>query len=130
MLVLTRWKVLLCVAAVLFGVLFTLPNVLPQSTLDQFPSWVPHQKLNLGLDLQGGSYLLLEVDTDALKTERLTNLIEDVRTTLRDQSIPYTGLGQSGDQIAVHITDPAQMDKAFQALVKLGQPMQGGGGDG
>ncbi len=123
MLTLTRWKVTICVLAVLFGLLFTLPNVIPQKTLDRFPSWVPHQKLNLGLDLQGGSYLLLEVDTDALKAERLTNLIEDVRVNLRDQGVVYTGLGQVGDAITVHVTDPAQTQKAFQALAKLAQPI-------
>jgi preprotein translocase subunit SecD len=126
MLVLSRWKVLVCLLAVLFGVAFTLPNVIPQKTLDQFPSWVPHQKLNLGLDLQGGSYLLLEVDTDSLKAERLTNLIEDVRTTLRDQGVAYGGLGQVGNAVNVHITDPAQVEKARQALAKLSQPIQGG----
>jgi preprotein translocase subunit SecD len=124
MLTLTRWKVIICVLAVLFGVAFTLPNVLPQKALDSFPAWVPHQKLNLGLDLQGGSYLLLEVDTAALKTERLTNLIEDVRTTLQTAQIPYTGLGQVGDAITVHVTDASQADKAFQALTKLAQPIQ------
>ena len=67
----------------LFGVVFTLPNVLPQKVLDQAPAWVPNQKLNLGLDLQGGSYLLLEVDTAAPKTERLITLLEDVRGNLR-----------------------------------------------
>src|SRR4051812_4085776 len=85
MLVMARWKVSICVFAVLFGVVFTLPNLLSQNTLDQFPSWLPHQKLNLGLDLQGGSSLLMEVDTQALKAERLGNLTESVRTTLREQ---------------------------------------------
>jgi preprotein translocase subunit SecD len=124
MLRLARWKVVTCVLAVLFGVAFTLPNLLPQNTLDQFPSWLPHQRLNLGLDLQGGSYLLLEVDTDALKAERLTNLLEDVRVTLRDQGVVYTGLGQVGDAITLNVTDPIQVDKAFQALAKLAQPIQ------
>jgi preprotein translocase subunit SecD len=128
MLTLSRWKVTVCLLAVLFGLAFTLPNVIPQKTLDAFPSWIPHQKLNLGLDLQGGSYLLMEVDTNALKTERLTNLIEDVRTTLRDQSIPFAGLGQADNAVSVQITDPSQVDKAHQALAKLSQPIAGGGG--
>ncbi len=124
MLTLTRWKVIICLLAVIFGVAFTLPNVIPQKTLDTFPAWVPKQKLNLGLDLQGGSYLLLEVDTNSLKTERLANLLEDVRTSMREAGILYTGLGQvGGDAINVHITDPAQVDKAFQALAKLAQPI-------
>jgi preprotein translocase subunit SecD len=123
MLTLTRWKVIICLLAVIFGVSFTLPNLLPQKTLDRFPAWIPHQKLNLGLDLQGGSYLLLEVDTGALKTERLTNLIEDVRTTLQGASIAYSGLAQAGDAINVHITDPAQTSAAYSALAKLAQPI-------
>jgi preprotein translocase subunit SecD len=123
MLRLARWKVVTCVLAVLFGLVVTLPNLLPQTTLDHFPSWIPHQKLNLGLDLQGGSYLLLEVDTGALKTERLTNLIEDVRTTLQGAGVPYSGLAQAGDAINVHITDPGQVNAAYQALTKLAQPI-------
>jgi preprotein translocase subunit SecD len=123
MLHLARWKVVTCVLAVLFGVVFTLPNLLPQTIVDQFPSWAPHQRLNLGLDLQGGSYLLLEVDTKALKTERLANLIEEVRDTLREQNIGYAGLGQQGDNVIVHISNAADMDKAFQALAKLSQPL-------
>jgi preprotein translocase subunit SecD len=124
MLALSRWKVILVVLAVLFGVVFTLPNALPQSTLDSLPSWMPKQKLNLGLDLQGGSSLLLEVDTASLKAERLTNLIEDVRNALREQNIAFNGLGQQGDSVVVHIQNAADMDKAYQALAKLSQPIQ------
>ena len=105
MLNLARWKVIACIAALLFGVVFTLPNVLPQKVLDHAPAWMPHQKLNLGLDLQGGSYLLLEVDTNALKAERLINLLEDVRNNLRTEQIAFTGLGQVNGIISVRITD-------------------------
>ena len=125
MLNLARWKVIACIAALLFGVVFTLPNVLPQKVLDQAPAWLPHQKLNLGLDLQGGSYLLLEVDTAALKTERLTNLLEDVRGNLRSEQIVFTGLGQVNGIISVRITDPAQVDAARKVLAKMGQPLAG-----
>ena len=71
MLNLARWKVIACTAALLFGLVFTLPNVLPKSVMDQMPAWAPHQKLNLGLDLQGGSYLLLEVGTLTRYASRL-----------------------------------------------------------
>src|ERR1700744_6364202 len=114
MLTLSRWKVILVTLAVLFGVVFTLPNVLPQKTLDSLPSWAPKQKLNLGLDLQGGSSLLLEVDTASLKVERMNSLLEDVRNSLRQQ----------GDSVSVHINNAADMDKAYQALAKLSTPIQ------
>ena len=119
-----RWKVVLCALAVLFGVVFTLPNLLPSN----LPAWVPHQKLNLGLDLQGGSYLLLEVDTAALKTEKLTNLVEDVRTSLRTAQIAFSGLGETNGVVNVRITDPTQVQSAEQALQKLSVPVAAGAG--
>jgi preprotein translocase subunit SecD len=124
-----RWRVFLCLAAVLLGLVFTLPNVLPADVLAKAPGWAPHQKLNLGLDLQGGSYLLLEVDTAALKAERLVNLVEDVRKTLADQQIAFSNLGQAGGAVHVRITDPAQAKAARDALQKLGAPMPAGGRD-
>jgi preprotein translocase subunit SecD len=124
MIALSRWKVTLVTLAVLFGVVFILPNLLPQSVLGSLPGWYAAKKLNLGLDLQGGSSLLLEVDTASLKAERLTNLVEDARNALREQMIEFNGLGQQGDAVVVHITNGADMDKAFQALAKLSQPIQ------
>ena len=128
MLNLARWKVIACTAALLFGLVFTLPNVLPKSVMDQMPAWAPHQKLNLGLDLQGGSYLLLEVDTDALKRERLANLLEDVRGTLRTEQIVFTGLGQVNGVVTVRVADPTQVEAARKALSLLGQPLAGAPG--
>jgi preprotein translocase subunit SecD len=125
---LPRWRVILCVAAILFGVVFTLPNVLPTSMIANLPSWVPHQRLNLGLDLQGGSLLLLEVDTQALKTERLANISEDVQRTLHDEKLVFTPPVQANGQISVRITDPTQVQTALSALQKLSQPLTGGGG--
>src|SRR4051812_36603377 len=108
MLTLSRWKVTAVILSVIFGIVFTLPNLLPQKTLDALPGWVPHQKLNLGLDLQGGSYLLYEVDTDALRAERLTNMVEDVRTTLRNDQIEFGELGESGGGVWGRLTHPGE----------------------
>ena len=128
MLNLPRWRVILCVAAIVFGIVFTLPNVLPAKVAAGLPGWVPHQRLNLGLDLQGGSLLLLEVDTQALKTERLANIIEDVQRTLHDDKIAYTTPVQTNGQISLRITDPTQVQTARDALQKLAQPLANGGG--
>src|SRR4051812_10241550 len=126
MLQLSRWKVILVVLSAIFGIAFTLPNLLPANVV--LPGFVPNQRLNLGLDLQGGSYLLLEVDTNALKKERLINLTEDVRTNLRNENIEFSGLGQVGDSVSVRITDAAKLDDAYNLLSKLAQPIVGGGG--
>ena len=127
MLALSRWKVGLVLASLLFGLIFTLPNLVPPGTL---PGWMPGQRLNLGLDLQGGSYLLVEVDTVALKKEKLTNLTEDVRTQLHNAQIDFTNLALSGETIGVNVTNPAQYDAAYTLLNKsLGEQLSAGGRD-
>lgn len=126
MLTISRWKIIAVVAATIFGILFTLPNVLPQGSL---PGWMPQPRLNLGLDLQGGSYLLLEVDTRALKQEKLTNTVEDIRQSLRNEKIPFSDLAVSGDGVNVRITDPARVNDAVNLLQSSqGQPLPGAPG--
>ena len=126
---LARWKVILCILAVVFGVVFSLPNVLPDNVLASLPSFLPHQRLNLGLDLRGGSYLLYEVDTPAIKVERLTNLVEDARTTLTQKAITFSELAQANGAVNLRITNPGQVDTAATELAALGQPLTGGGRD-
>jgi preprotein translocase subunit SecD len=123
MLIFERWKVILCALAVLFGVAFTVPNLLPASVMASAPSWLPHQTLNLGLDLQGGSYLLEEVDTAALKAGKLSELVEDARSSLRDQQIVFSGLALTNGIVNVHIDNPAQVQAALTALQKLAVPV-------
>lgn len=119
MLQLARWKIVLVALSLVFGVLFSLPNALPASVVERLPP-VLQQRLNLGLDLQGGSYLLLEVDTAALRRERLSNLLEDVRTTLRSERIAYSNLTLQDTTVSVRIGDPGQVQAARDALSNLG----------
>ena len=125
MLELPRWRIALCLAAALFGLIFTLPNLLPDQTLAAMPSWLPHSRLNLGLDLQGGSHLQLEIDQNALKSQRLNTLVEDVRKSLRDAPMDFSGLAVVNGQITVRITDPNQLQNAQDAVQKLNQPVPG-----
>ena len=129
MMELSRWKVLIVALATALGLLFTLPNLLPAGALAALPGFLPRQTLHLGLDLQGGSSLLLEVDTNALMTERLTNMLEDVRTNLTSEQIPFTDLGQVNGGIQVRITNPAQIPAAQNVLRRaLGTPLPGAAG--
>jgi preprotein translocase subunit SecD len=125
---LPQWKVILCLLALAYGIVFSLPNVLPPSVLATIPSWVPMKKLNLGLDLRGGSRLLYEVDVAALKKERLTNLVEDVRTTLSQKQLPFAELANTGNEVTLRVVDPGQLDQAVKELSTLGQPLPTGGG--
>ena len=122
---LPRWKLILCIVAVVYGVLFSLPNLLPDGVLKSMPGFLPHQRLNLGLDLRGGSYLLYEVDTAALKAERISNLTEDVRVVLQGKQIPFTELSQAGGVVSLRLTNAGQSDAALKELSNLGQPQPG-----
>ncbi|HEX3916647.1 MAG TPA: protein translocase subunit SecD [Caulobacteraceae bacterium] len=127
MLALSRWKIILVLGSVIFGILFSLPNVLPDKVLAAWPGFLPHQRLNLGLDLQGGSSLLYEVDTDALKKERLSDLGEEATQELRDAQITFQGLTTANGVVALKINDLTQIDQATTALNKVGGAVPGAG---
>jgi len=120
---LSRWKIGVVLAAAIFGILFSLPNFLPADIRAQIPGFLPSKTLNLGLDLQGGSYLLLEVDSDAMVKERVTGLVEDIREQLTTQGIAFTGLAGQGSSVTVSITDPARVDDAFSIVNKMSSPL-------
>ncbi|HJU19144.1 MAG TPA: protein translocase subunit SecD [Stellaceae bacterium] len=119
MLYFANWKILLIVAACALGVLFSVPNLFSASLLDTLPSFVPHKQVSLGLDLRGGSYLLLKVDFAQAQHERLTSVIDTVREALRSADIGYTGLQVQGDEIVFTLRNTGQIDQARQALAKV-----------
>ncbi len=126
MLYFSPWKTFAIWLIVAFGVIFTVPNVLPQSVLDLLPDWVPNKKMTLGLDLQGGSHILLQVDHQDLIDERLEATRDDIRTMLRDAKIGYTGLSGTGRSVQVRIREANEADKAKIALQPLTQPVSSG----
>ena len=72
----------------------------------------PKQTINLGLDLRGGSYLLLEVDTDSIKNDRSQSLLEDIRSTFRQNKIKYSGLKTNKNGVQVTIRDVLKVNEA------------------
>jgi len=123
MLYFSRWKTISIWAIVLLGVIFALPNVLPQSWLSAMPAWVPKRQMTLGLDLQGGSHILLQIDRQDLSDERLNTTRDDIRTLLRDAKIGYTGLTGDGNSVQVRIRDASQLEAAKTALASLLNPV-------
>jgi preprotein translocase subunit SecD len=119
MLYFANWKVTLICAVCALGVLLTLPNLFTPQQLAWLPSWIPHKQVSLGLDLRGGSYLLLEVDVAAAEHERLNSVVESVRNALRDAKIGYTGLNVEGNQIVFTVRDTDRIADARQILAKL-----------
>jgi preprotein translocase subunit SecD len=114
-----RWKMILVIAILALGVAAATPNFFAQKTLDALPDWLPRQTVSLGLDLQGGSHLLLEVDVGTVLRERLDSLVDSVRTELRKVRIQYQGLGIEGNGITVTVRNPADAEKAREILRKL-----------
>jgi preprotein translocase subunit SecD len=113
------WKIAVILGVCLLGVVLSLPNLFPREQMQRLPDWLPHEQINLGLDLQGGSHLLLEVDIQAVVKERLETLLDDIRSILRPARIGYRGLGVRGDAATLTLTDPASADQAVSLLRDL-----------
>jgi SecD/SecF fusion protein len=123
MLYFSRWKTISIWAVVLLGVLFSLPNMYPQSLLSAMPNWLPKKQMTLGLDLQGGSHILLKIDTNDLIKAQLESARDEIRNQLRDAKVGYTGLSGSGRVVQVRIRDAGQVEAAKEALKTLTQPV-------
>src|SRR6516164_3875294 len=97
------------VAAILIiaplGCLSAVPNFFPESVVRSWPSLL-QRRIVLGLDLQGGSHILFEVDTDEVRKDKVASLLDDVRRALLKQPrIGYTGLTARGNSVEVKIRD-------------------------
>jgi SecD/SecF fusion protein len=117
------WLVSTYAFIIIVGMLIALPNVLPQSVLDRLPSWLPHSRVALGLDLRGGSHLVLEVDRADLINERVQALLQDSRRVLRENNINTSAIRRAGDAIVVTLRDAAQRDQAVTQLRTLSNPV-------
>ena len=124
MLFFTRWKAAAIVLTALFVCLCAVPNFFSESAIQKWPNWAQRHVV-LGLDLQGGSSLLLEVDTNSVRKERLQALDEDVLRVLREARIPFTGRAIRGSSVEVHITRDSDVDSALGKLRELSQPLAG-----
>ena len=109
---------------VVIGLLFALPNVLPQSirggggVVGKLPGFLPSKTVNLGLDLQGGSHLLFEVDVDSVKQTKLETAADDARQFLRSEKpiIPATHFKIEGNTVSFRLARPAQMELALKRI--------------
>ncbi len=87
-----QWKTVLILLTCFIGIWFALPNLFSKKTLDTLPSWFPKTQVNLGLDLQGGSHLLLEADLKNVVHDYLVGLLDSTRFALRKDKIGYAHL--------------------------------------
>ena len=123
MLYFTRWKALAIILTALVVCLFAVPNFFPPERVKTWPAWA-QRHIVLGLDLQGGSYLLLEVDSNYVKKEKLDQVRDEVRRVLRDAKLGYTGLSARADAVEVRVKD-TDLQAALPKLRELSQPLGG-----
>ncbi|MEM6649643.1 MAG: protein translocase subunit SecD [Pseudomonadota bacterium] len=130
MLQFNRWQIGAILTLVALGLYFATPNFFaPGKT----PPGFTDTRITLGLDLQGGSYLLLEVDTDQVLQDRIESLQADVRRTLRTADggrIAFGRLGLAENRLTVPITNESDYDRALKELRALSRPLGGLGGLG
>jgi preprotein translocase subunit SecD len=124
MLYFTRWKALSIILIALVVCLCAVPNFFPEATVKTWPKWA-QRHLVLGLDLQGGSHILLEVDANSVRKDKLDQVRDDIRRTLRDAKIGYTGLNVRSDNVEVRITRDTDLQNALTKLRELSQPLGG-----
>ncbi len=124
MLYFSRWKIVSILLVVFLGIAYAAPNLFSRDTLSNFPSWLPNDQMTLGLDLQGGSHILMQVDRESMVKERMEALEDDARRTLRAEKIGYRfSKPQDINGIEVRLTNPDQEELAVEKLGELTQPV-------
>ena len=112
---LSKSRVILILAVCLAGIFFAIPNMLKDKT--SLPKW--WQPVNLGLDLQGGSNLLLQVKMDDVLKERMSTIEDSVRQALRENRIRYTNLTADDNSVRVKIDNANARAQAISKFTKL-----------
>jgi preprotein translocase subunit SecD len=115
-------KVIMIFAVIFASLFFSAPNMLPKDVVQKLPSW--WQPMNLGLDLQGGSSLLLEVDTAAVVKELMSDLEETSRSALREAKIGYSTIRAADDGVYVTVLKSEELDGAYNAILKSAVGME------
>lgn len=137
MLIFRPWKIIFVLLIVVIGALFSAPNFVPAEdrfrtdpiTNELVPQgvwrYIPNRSVNLGLDLQGGSQILFQVDMEEVRRGQLVALREDaVQAMRRDNPILTRSVSQVGEEVVVLIARAEDRALALDRLSTLSQPVQ------
>ncbi|WP_413154612.1 protein translocase subunit SecD [Bartonella sp. cb54] len=116
------WLTTLYCFIILSSIYIALPNLFSQEQIEN-SKFLPNTHVTLGLDLQGGSSLLLEVDTKTLKRDQLHIILGNVRNKLREEQIRTSSVRIIDNSVVAIISDPTQSEKALSALKTLITPI-------
>ena len=125
------WKVASILALVLAAVFLIIPTFLPAKQAAgwqrHLPSFIPVRPITLGLDLQGGAHVLLEVDGPSIVKGQVGSLRDDVRAKLRELKVPYPpgGLANLPRGVMLRYADANDRARAVTALKTLDLPVGG-----
>ncbi|SVC05814.1 uncharacterized protein METZ01_LOCUS258668, partial [marine metagenome] len=109
------WKSIIVILVISTGIIFAIPSII----YSENPSnWFLNNKVNLGLDLQGGSYLLLEVETDVLLKEELENISDTVRQISRNEKVNITNVIVEEDQIQFRFKNTSSIENIRNQFIK------------
>ncbi|HEY0270466.1 MAG TPA: protein translocase subunit SecD [Sphingomonas sp.] len=119
-----RWKIVSIIGILLIGVLFAVPSLIPEATARQLGlGFAP--RVNLGLDLAGGSHILLEADTADVARTRVTAMADTIRDDMAAMT-PAIGIGDistDNGQLAFFVRDSGQVDAAVEKIRTLSAPV-------
>jgi preprotein translocase subunit SecD len=119
-----RWKVWSISLVILIGILFAIPSMLPADLKARYPKWLPSATINLGLDLAGGSQLLLEADQADAAKQRLQAMEDQVATELRrNPRVEIGDVSTAGGRVSFLVRDPTMVDTAVERLRAITQPV-------
>ncbi len=125
MLYFSRWKATAILLTTFIVCAFAIPNFFPEKTVQSWPKWA-QRHLVLGLDLQGGSHILLEVDTNAVRKEKLETLRDDVRRVVRDNRLGSpAAVTIRGSSVEFRVREGVDPQLALTKLRELSQPLGG-----
>ncbi|MEM1131434.1 MAG: protein translocase subunit SecD [Pseudomonadota bacterium] len=116
-----RWKTISLTLILVIGVFMSLPSLLPKSVTDYWPDFLPKETVNLGLDLAGGSHILLEADPNEVVALQIENMEESVRNALANAN-PQVRIGEisrNDGALSFMVRDATQVDAAREAILPL-----------
>jgi protein-export membrane protein SecD len=122
----SRFKTIAILASVLIAMLFALPNAVPPAVQQTLLKTIGAKSMTLGLDLQGGSNVVMEVDKKDLQKQLVDQLASDARNLLREAKIGYKGITKTDNGISVRLSDLTAVANAKIELQKLQQPLGAG----
>ena len=126
-----RWKIISILGMTALAFLVIVPSLLAPATRDALiahsPKWLPVRAIVLGLDLQGGSHVMLEVDSQSVVKTMVDNLRDSVRRVLRDEKVSISGgIGALPRGVQLRIPDPAELQRVLPKLQQLVSPASSG----